>query len=112
MLEQPVKNCRRLSLRRLTALAGACLGALVLAGAVIILVFGGAILDMILNLKQARRLYRLKSGPIATGQAERQPQGGNQVRAFENDLKPRGFRAGVRGLAAFSGRQTCYQHRS
>ena len=57
MPEQAVKNCGRLSLRRLTALMGTCLGALVLAGAVLILVFGGAILDMMLNLKQARRLY-------------------------------------------------------
>jgi len=40
-----VKNSRGLSLRRLSAYVGASLGALVLAGAVLILVFGGAILN-------------------------------------------------------------------
>jgi len=40
-----VKNSRRLSLRRLSAYVGASLGALVLAVAVLILVFGGAILN-------------------------------------------------------------------
>jgi hypothetical protein len=40
-----VKNSRGLSLRRLSAYVGLCLGALVLAVAVLILVFGGAILN-------------------------------------------------------------------
>ena len=40
-----MKNSRRLSLRRLSAYVGLCLGAVVLAVAVLILVFGGAILN-------------------------------------------------------------------
>jgi hypothetical protein len=64
MLEQPVKNCRRLSLRRLTALAGACLGALVLAGAVIILVFGGAILNSYGKSKAERALVKAHPGSV------------------------------------------------
>jgi hypothetical protein len=40
-----MKNSRGLSLRRLSAYVGLCLGALVLAVAVLILVFGGAILN-------------------------------------------------------------------
>jgi len=64
MLEQPVKNCRRLSLRRLTALAGACLGALVLAGAVLILVFGGAILNSYGKSKAERALVKAHPGSV------------------------------------------------
>jgi hypothetical protein len=43
--KRAVNNSRRLSLRRLSAYAGLCLGAVVLAVAVLILVFGGAILN-------------------------------------------------------------------
>jgi hypothetical protein len=43
--KRAAKNSRRLSLRRLSAYVGASLGALVLAVAVLILVFGGAILN-------------------------------------------------------------------
>jgi hypothetical protein len=43
--KRAVKPSRKLSLRRLSAYVGASLGALVLAVAVLILVFGGAILD-------------------------------------------------------------------
>ncbi|MGA2865051.1 MAG: hypothetical protein ABSF95_11270 [Verrucomicrobiota bacterium] len=43
--ERAVKHSRRLSLGRLSAYVGACLGALVLAVAVLILGFGGAILN-------------------------------------------------------------------
>ena len=43
--KRAVKNSRKLSLRRLSAYVGASLGALVLAVAVLILVFGGAILN-------------------------------------------------------------------
>jgi len=45
MMTTVVKKGRKLSLRRLFAICGVCLGAFVLAVAVIILVFGGAILD-------------------------------------------------------------------
>jgi hypothetical protein len=45
MHKRAVKNGRSLSLRRLSACVGASLGVLVLALAVLILVFGGAILD-------------------------------------------------------------------
>ena len=40
-----VKNDRRLSLRKLLARVGLCLGAVVLAAAVFILIFGGMILN-------------------------------------------------------------------
>jgi hypothetical protein len=43
--KQTVKNSRRLSLRRVAAYAGLCLGAVVLAVAVFILMFGGMILN-------------------------------------------------------------------
>src|ERR1039458_2664966 len=43
--QRAVKHGRKLSLRRLSAYVGASLGALVLAVAVLILVFGGAILN-------------------------------------------------------------------
>ena len=43
--KRAVKNSRRLSLRRLSAYVGASLGAVVLAVAVFLLVFGGAILN-------------------------------------------------------------------
>jgi hypothetical protein len=43
--KRAVKNSRRLSLRRLSAYVGLCLGAVVLAVAVLILMFGGAVLN-------------------------------------------------------------------
>jgi len=43
--KQAMKNSRKLSLRRLSAYAGLCLGAVVLAVAVFILMFGGMILN-------------------------------------------------------------------
>ena len=43
--QRAVKHGRKLSLRRLSAYVGLCLGAVVLAVAVLILVFGGAILN-------------------------------------------------------------------
>ena len=64
MLEQAVKNCRRLSLRRLTVLAGACLCVLVLAGAVIILVFGGAILNSYGKNKAERAFVKAHPGSV------------------------------------------------
>ena len=60
--KRAVKNSRRLSLRRLSAYVGASLGALVLAFAVLILVFGGAILSRYGKAKAERAFAEAHPG--------------------------------------------------
>jgi hypothetical protein len=57
-----VKNSRRLSLRKLSAYVGLCLGAVVLAVAVFILVFGGAILNRYGKEKVERAFAKAHQG--------------------------------------------------
>src|SRR5687767_6722720 len=69
--KRAVKNSRRLSLRRLSAYAGVSLGALVLAVAVLIIVFGGTILNRYGKEKAERAFgeahpgYALRIGELA-----------------------------------------------
>ena len=59
-----VKNSRRLSLRRLSAYVGLCLGAAVLAVAVFILVFGGAVLNRYGKEKAERAFAEAHPGSV------------------------------------------------
>jgi hypothetical protein len=59
-----VKNSKKLSLRRLSACVGASLGALVLAVAVLILVFGGAILNSYGKRKAERAFAEAHPGSV------------------------------------------------
>jgi hypothetical protein len=59
-----VKNSRRLSLRRLSAYVGLCLGAAVLAVAVFILVFGGAVLNRYGKEKAERAFAETHPGSV------------------------------------------------
>ena len=59
---QAVKNSRELSLRRLSAYVATSLGALVLAVAVLILVFGGAILNRYGKQKAERAFAKANPG--------------------------------------------------
>lgn len=52
--KRALKNTKRLSLRRLSAIVGVSIGAPVLAGALIVLVFGGAILNRYVKGKAER----------------------------------------------------------
>jgi hypothetical protein len=60
--KRAVKHSRRLSLRRLSAYVGLCLGAVVLAGAVLLLVFGGAILNGYGKKKAERAFAEARPG--------------------------------------------------
>ena len=62
--KRAVNNSRRLSLRRLSAYAGLCLGAVVLAVAVLILVFGGAILNRYGKEKAERAFAEAHPGSV------------------------------------------------
>ncbi|MGO8699130.1 MAG: hypothetical protein ACLQVY_15575 [Limisphaerales bacterium] len=62
--QQPAKNCARLPPRRLLAFAGASFGALVFAGAVLLLAFGGVILDSYGRSKAERAFAKAYPGSV------------------------------------------------
>jgi len=60
--EHTVKNSRGLSLRRLSAYVGLCLGAVVIVGTVLVLIFGGAILNGYVKGKMERAFAKTHPG--------------------------------------------------
>jgi len=62
--KRAVENSRRLSLRRLSLYVGACLGAVVLVVAVLLLIFGGAILNGYGKLKVERAFAKAHPGSV------------------------------------------------